>query len=434
MLNFICLSYLFVFSIFLYPSYAGADPAIITDLEYIDYTVIPLQSLTAILPVIPASLNRLPETLIPFLKPSKFVREIILVCPESITTRVRQMLQRTFASVGTPDHPDVSLHPWIGHLDPAIAVLRAISEVSTVWVLLMDDQGLSNVVDAMRSLLLHPPQCPVPFGPIGVLRSNPAPNLTPPFRRARIATYLQPPFVMPVSLGTLPINIQHSGINPWVNLGFQVSKHRLDAVGGIIGSDNKLTYFAANKPAPTNESLFPWSIKTEPWLLASPSLETSEKRGTFVFFFLLLDDLRNAAKLICKMKTKGENNIRILVYGEHVQTKVNIDWVIGLLEMERCTLIYDVLTTGFALPFSGTGSDILSKWFDTFDDPPDIIVARKELDPLVGYLLSKYQDVLLWDATLIQIPRHDLKYMEWMSSLSLIEWKSVANSIFSFSL
>ena len=124
---------------------------------------IPLQSLTAILPVVPRSLNRIPETLLPFLKPSKFIREIIIVCPESIATRVRQMLQRTVVSIGTTDHPDVSLHPWVGHLDPAIGVLRAISGVSTVWVLLMDDQGLLKVVDSMRSLLLHPPQFPVPL-------------------------------------------------------------------------------------------------------------------------------------------------------------------------------------------------------------------------------------------------------------------------------
>jgi hypothetical protein len=398
-------------------------------------TLIPLQSLTAILPIVPRSLNRTQATLLPFLKPSRFIREIILVCPESIATRVRQMLQGTFLSVGTTDHPEVSLHPWIGDLDPAIGVLRAVSEVSTVWVLLMDDQGLLKVADSMRSFLLHPPQFPVPFGPTGVLRSDP---ITRHLGRAQLAMYLRPPFVMPASLGIFPAN---NVINPWANLGLQVANHRLDGIGGIIVSDEDLVkpaYFAVNhKLAVTTQNPIPWDIKndtpSDAWLLASPSsLEASEGRGTFVFFFLVLDDLRNAAPLICRMQTRDQNGIRIFVYGEFVKYKVKADWVTGRLEMERCTLSYEVLVTGVILSFSRAGNDILSRWFNTFDDPPDVIVVRKELDPLVGYLLSNHQDILLWDATLIQIPLPDLKYTEWMSSLTLVEWKSVVNLFFNF--
>lgn len=433
---------LFALSIIFYSSlYLNAGPCLATiptspahSEDIAPPNPIPLQSLTAILPVVPHSLNRIPETLLPFFKPSKFIREIIVVCPESIATRVRQMLRSTVVSMGTADHPDVSLHPWVGHLDPAIAVLRAISGVSTVWVLLMDDQGLLKVADSMRSLLLYPPQFPVPFGPTGVLRSNPASNVTHQLGRARLAVYLRPPFVMPASLGIFPTNIQHKGIDPWANLGLQVSKHQLDAIGGIIVSDEDLNnpYFAVNhKLAAAIESPVPWDVKngtsSDTWPLASFSSEFSERRGTFVFFFLVLDDLRNAAHLICRMQTKDQNSIRIFVYGDYVQSKVKADWVTGRLEMERCILAYEVLVTGVTLSFSRVGSDILSRWFDTFDDSPDVIVVRKELDPLVGYLLSNHQAVLLWDATLIQIPRLDLKYTEWMSSLTLIEWKSVVN-------
>lgn len=443
-----CLSAL---SIIFYSSlYLNADPGLVTVPTYpansediAPPSPIPLQSLTAILPVVPRSLNRIPETLLPFLKPSKFIREIIIVCPESIATRVRQMLQRTVVSIGTTDHPDVSLHPWVGHLDPAIGVLRAISGVSTMWVLLMDDQGLLKVVDSMRSLLLHPPQFPVPFGPAGVLRSNPASNVTHHLGRARLAMYLRPPFVMPASLGIFLANIQHNGNDPWADLGLQVSKHQLDAIGGIIVSDedsDSPAYFAVNhKLAAAIESPVSWDIKndtpSDDWPLASfSSLNFFERRGTFVFFFLVLDDIRNAAHLICRMQTKDQDSIRIFVYGEYVQSKAKADWVTGRLEIQRCILTYQVLVTGVTLSFSRVGSDILSRWFDTFDDSPDVIVAPKELDSLVGYLLSNHQDLLLWDATLIQIPRFDLKYTEWMSSLTLIEWKSVVNSFFWFCL
>ena len=435
---------LFLLSIFLYSSLtlnAGtglvAIPVIPAHSEDIapaspyQSTLIPLQSLTAILPVVPHSLNRVPKILFPFLKPSSFIREVILVCPESIATPVRQILQTTFLSIGITDHPDVSLHPWAGHLDPAIGVLRAISEVSTLWVLLMDDQGLLKVADSMRSFLLHPPQFPVPLGPNGVLLSDPVPNVTHYLGQARFALYLRPPFVMPASLGTFPAK---NDINPWASLGLQVSKHRLDAIGGILISDNDLdkpAYLAVNhERAAATEIFIPWDIKNDTPSDARPlafpsSLENSERHGTFVFFFLVLDDLRNAAHLICKMHTKDV--IRIFIYGEYVQSKIQVDWVTGRLEMEHCTLTYEALVAGVTLSFSRAGSDVLSRWFDTFDDSPDIIVARKELDPLVGYLLSNHQDVLLWDATLIQIPRLDLKYTEWMSSLTLVEWKSVVN-------
>ena len=431
-MNLVCLTFV-TLALYSYAR-AGLEDAF----ESTHYALILPQSLTAILPVVPRSLNQMPEILLPFLKPSRFMREIIVICPESIVTPVRQTLQRTFVSVGAADHPEVSLRPWKGHLDPAIGVLRAISEVSTAWVLLMDDQGLSKVVDSMRFLLLHPLQFPVPFGPIGVLRAAPATNVTYHLRRAQIAMYLRPPFVMPTSLGTFSTSVQHNGINPWASLGFQVSK-RLDAIGGIIISDEYLDTLTCSavhhEKAATNESLLPWEIESdtslEVWPLASSSpLETPERHGTFVFFFLVLADLRNAAPLVCKMQLKDEYTIRIFVYGEHVQTKVEADWVTGLLEMERCILIYEVLVTGVTLSFSRAGSHIISRWFDTFDDPPDLIVARKELDPLVGYLLSNHQDILLWDVTLIQIPHLDFKYTEWMSSLTLIEWKSAANSVF----
>lgn len=443
-----CLSAL---SIILYSGlYLNAYPGLATVPTYSAHSKdiappipVPPHSLTAILPVVPRSLNRLPETLLPFLKPSEFIREIVIVCPESIATRVRQILQRTVVSIGITDHPDISLHPWVGHLDPAIGVLRAISGVSTIWVLLMDDQGLLKVADSMRSLLLHPPQFPVPFGPSGMLRStsNPASNVTHHLGRARIAMYLKPPFVMPASLGIFSANMQHNGNDPWANLGFQVSKHQLDAIGGIIVSDEDFdspAYFAVNhKLAAAIESRVSWNIKdytpSDSWTLASfSSLESSERRGTFVFFFLVLDDLRNAAHLICRMQTKDQNIIRIFVYGEYVQSKAKANWVTGRLEMERCILTYQVLVTGVTLSFSRVGSDILSRWFDTFDDSPDVVLVPKEFDPLVGYLLSNHQDLLLWDATLIQIPRLDLKYTEWMSSLTLIEWKSVAISFFGF--
>jgi hypothetical protein len=285
----------------------------------------------------------------------------------------------------------------------------------------------------MRSFLLHPPQFPVPFGPTGVLQSDPAPDAKHHLGQARLAMYLRPPFVMPASLGTFPAN---NGINPWANLGLQVSKHQLAVIGGIIVSDkdfHKPAYFAVNHNlAATTKDLIPWDIKNNTpsgaWPLVSPSsLENSETRGVFVFFFLTLDDLRNASHLICRMQTKDTDGIRVFVYGEYVHSDVEVDWVTGRLEMERCTLTYEILVTGVTLSFSRAGSDILSRWFDTFDETPDIIVARKEFDPLVGYLLSNHQDVLLWDATLIQIPQFDLKYTEWMSSLTLVEWKSVAS-------
>jgi hypothetical protein len=215
--------------------------------------------------------------------------------------------------------------------------------------------------------------------------------------------------------------------------------HQLDAIGGIIVSDedsDSPAYFAVNhKLAAAIESPVSWDIKNDTasdgWPLASfSSLEISEGRGSFVFFFLVLDDLRSAAHLICRMQTKDQNNIRIFVYDEYVQSKAKTDWVTGRLEMERCILTYQILVTGVTLSFSRVGSDILPRWFDTFDDSPDVIVIPRELDPLVGYLLSSHQDLLLWDATIIQIPRLDLKYTEWMSSLTLIEWKSVVNSFF----
>jgi len=132
----------------------------------------PPQSLTALLPVLAHTLEQMYETLEPFLNEAPdTLREVVILCPESIFTAVRRELQRTFSSSTFANHADVFLHPYHWTLSTQAAIDQATASVTTGWVLVMNESGLRDVDSAMRKVLLSPANVTYALGPTGSVLS-----------------------------------------------------------------------------------------------------------------------------------------------------------------------------------------------------------------------------------------------------------------------
>ncbi|KAF8159700.1 hypothetical protein B0H34DRAFT_654996 [Crassisporium funariophilum] len=415
--------------------YAGpaGGPPLVT-LDHMSRSI-PRHSLTAILPITPQTMNRTQMTLLPFLAPSNCLREIILVCPDFIATDVRRILQRIFVSTGTADQPDVSLHPWIGYMLPSLAVIRAIADVSTKYVLLLDESGLFEVEEPMRSVLLSPPDVHVPFGPNKLSLSASAYQMRLLTDAFELSVYHLPPFVVPTSLAA-SFNSHAVSIDLWLDFAIHLFIGRREHMGG----DTSLRQAAQKSPlsipaqdiSVLDDNLFPgWKSSflndthSEGLNIASPASKLARQVGNFVFFLPTLDDLVHLAPLICKMASSGDFEIQILVYPQaKASSEPDLDWEAKASSTKHCSLAYNQTTGRTPLSFSDSGSQLLVDWLGTLNKIPDVIVALQDMDALVGFLLSEHKKILFLDATVVRIPRFDLQYTEWMSSLTLLEWKN----------
>jgi hypothetical protein len=419
----------------LFRELSGGDTTQSDFLELVDSmdsslaAVVPPQSMTVILPIISGTLHNTQYLLAPFLHPLERIREVIVICPDAIALDVRRRLQKTFASQGSPDHPDISLRPWQGHLDINIAVLRSSIDSTSDWVLIMDESGLTDLSQPTRDALLNPPCVTLPFGPKGVAHSSIYRSNAFNLGRAQPAHSLRPPFVVPLSLMVSVYN-DMTGItlDPWLDLAKRISRHeRNDEIGGILilvdTTVEKEFYSSAELgdiPTPTVHAL-----PLPDW---KPNLPTSQPifiPSRFIFLLPTREDLRSVAPLICKMKfTHKRVRIRLLIYDElYDKATLTLDWETEFFETYRCSIKYNILTGRVPLSFAKSGSSLLSQWLNSEPALVDVVFTLSERDHLVSFLDVHFK-TLFSEATHIRVPRLDLSNTEWMSSLTLIEWKS----------
>ncbi len=398
----------------------------------LDY--LPSRTLSAILPILPTTLDDMKDLLDPFLNFNSRVgplREVIIVCPQSTVAEVRRELQAMFSS-SSPEGVDlhVSLRPWPWqqtHADVQTAVLGFAAEVTTQWVLIMDENGLKRTTKSERSALLRPPNVTMPLGPHG-LALNDYVSLTSQWGFLQPAHYLCPPFVMPSFIAHAP-NLSNKNGNIWTNLGSYVSEHRADAVGGLMLRTSGSSSVQPDQPDSIDSSL-DWHIPLHEGILndtvIAPSLEDlSDARTTdFVFFLQELDDLERVSPLICRFLTGGSRpNLRVLIYESSYPSPNALGWKSAVFKGDACAIDYDILTG--KQPFSSASSTALMNWLRRRSRLVQIVFTLKEMDPLVSFLIFQ-QHSIFSKATIISIPRADLEYTDWMSSLTITELKGIA--------
>ncbi|KAF8909418.1 hypothetical protein CPB84DRAFT_1766090 [Gymnopilus junonius] len=282
----------------------------------------------------------------------------------------------------------------------------------TDWILIMDDSGLRDLPQSARTTLLHPPSLFLPFGPKGVLLPIYHSTQDPQLGQIFSAEYVIPPFVTPSPL--LSSFVAGSGTleySSWADFGHHTATHFSDTTGGIL-------FQVESRVLPHSVNLI--GSKSVSPMAAPPG----PLRTQFVFFLPTREDLRRAAPLICAMQGTEEKQLKVLIYDDIPKQAAQQDFEEASLQGSRCIVKYDFLTGRTSLSFTREGSAILSGWLDNQRVSVDVVMSVKEMDPLIGFLRSELNHPSFHDATVILIPRKDLDHIEWMSSLSLEEWKS----------
>ena len=423
-------------------------------------------TITAILPVLPETVDQVQDFLKPFLNPPDSIQfhgnngqfrisHLIVLSPESSLGFVRRELQAAFMFLrpALDLDLDISLSPWALQfpvdesdeisLDIDVALLRAVSQLyleEETMILLMDPTGLSSLSSSsvlsllcpVPNLLLDPnSQVALPFGPYGV-----KPELYTPILSAleigfsldlQPAKYLYPPFIISSSVVTTFCNhllllesedqIRDVGgvsANVWALLGSFISSFRNDSIGGLRVQPAMTTDFPGSSNEDTHNIPFP------------PS--TTKKPLDFLFILPTLDDLHRASCLICHLLTNSTRpNLLVIVYTTsppfEPQTEFEaVAWDSLVSESDpKCRIPYEKLTSSSYLT--------LSAWFFQHVSSPDamlqiqILFTVKQYTPWLPFIISQSSDVFN-STTHISIPREDLPYTDWMASLTIAELKS----------
>lgn len=430
-----------------------------------------LRAITAILPVLPETVDQIPDLLKPFLNPpdamqlpgeynQSKITHLIVLSPESSLSFVRRELQAAFIFLrpALDLDLDISLHPWSLQipidesdeisLEVDVALLRAVSHLGVeknAMILLMDPTGLSSLSSSSLFTLLSPiydllldenTHTSLPFGPYGVkAESYRLISSTPEWGFSvdlQPATYLYPPFV--ISLSIVETFCDHlllleteeqtgdaAGVsaNIWPVLGTFISSFRNDSIGGL-----KLQPATATDPqGPSSE---PTNVKSSTRLSKLTPVD-------FLFIFPTLEDLLHASSLICLLsKNSTCPNLLIVIYSNQplpFDTQIepeDVIWESLVFEhAQSCRIPYEHLTTSSHIAFS--------TWFLHRLSPSDstlrihILFTLNEFTTFFPFVVSQNPKIFN-STTHISLPRSDLAYADWIGSLTIAELKSKVRS------
>ncbi|KAK7030635.1 hypothetical protein R3P38DRAFT_3394049 [Favolaschia claudopus] len=349
--------------------------------EFFTGTVVEAGSLVAVLPVTLASLSTLNDTLSLLISPPSCVSQVLIVCPESLHSRIRTTIRQTLRAAPDSEYsPGVSLYSWNGN--PSAGVLIAATQLSYKWLLLLDDTDMKSLSDRTRRMLLCPILGDVPIGPRGVAGASDNLSCLPPSSEMRPASYLLPPFALPASL----VSQIHGS---WSELGRAVSDSRKTSYGGVVRGYGDPDLDWCNQPRHSSFS-------------ALAQKHSSTTAGLFLFLLPNIGDLRLLVKLMCRLQTSG-HSVKVLLYSE---PSADLDHEIY---DSGCHISYQAMN-----PTARLVHTTILDWVERIDGNPDVIFALKE--PATQLLqIDRF--------VIVRVPRDDLPYVYWMGSLSLVEWQ-----------
>lgn len=382
--------------------------------------VIPSHSLTAILPVTLNSIETLEETLASMAGPSKSLREIILVCPESVVSQAYTAIRRVAFS--GPGSPVFELYTLVDGADYRSGVLNAASRISTEWVLFLDHHGLIQETNNTRHFLINPPGASLPIGPRGVYVS--ADNVSCVISDSpEAASYLYPPFVMPTPLVFKDLLLAPGSI--WENLGQSISESRADGLGGIVvsGGANATDWCSIINRTP-HVSLRLSQLESIEFLDETVSNIDGSTQGNTsgfgVFGILLptLNDFRLLNPLACLLQDAG-HRVETFIYNERGMPGGVMGYEDRGFTSQHCTLAYTVHSRGLPRP------TLAIDWLRMIDARPDVLIYPREEDGFTAYISSIRRGKLLGSTVFVHLSREDFPHSVWMGTLSMIEWRSM---------
>jgi hypothetical protein len=381
-------------------------------------------SFTVALPVTEKSAHTLELTIIGLLEYQSTIQEVVILCPELLLSIARSSIRNTISSYGESLPTLLTLLPCPRAACSADALIGTAFHVSTDWTLFLEDSGLRQVNRATLSLLLNPPAVTFPLGVEGfAFPMSEAHNRTclTPLASHRPADFLVPPLVLPgFILSDVYALPDHLTIDSWSALGRWVSEERPDMIGGVIINRDLAAVDCSESNSETQDTGNRQRLSTpiddyHPRIFgpeAPPSIASNQKsHGHFGLFFPSRDDLVAFSQSACGL-VAGGHHLDILLYSEadHDQASISTD---------TCTLHFHSTSS------ATTAVLIVSSWLSQSSGPFDVIIFLTAEDKFTASLLLSVRDSAHGACTVVQLPREDLIYSDWMGALSLTEWKSI---------
>ncbi len=388
-------------------------------------------SLAVILPVTSTSLVSLDSTLSALLSLSGDLSEIVLVISPYIQGNVRLAVQRII-SEDSLVVLDVSISLWPDGLEEGAAVLYVARTVQATRILFLDTTGLDTIDLATREMLVGTFSTLLPVGPRGFDLSGDYYRCILPEEDPQASAFLVPPFSIS-NLLVPPHDLDpHPVYDIWSALGQHISRARFERVGGVVASRGNFTSsWCTGSPTDLQDSsvLPPAALQildapivaevdsnteTFPDVVTAFSVSTNE---TMAIVFSSIQDIVSFGSAICGMLRQGY--LVEIIATQEVQT--------GAVGMQRIMLNDDCYAE-VVLPVFRSQHDpethALTNWFASFEVLPEVIVYSSDDYAVNVAVNSAYNTKDTSSPTIIRIPRNDLRFSDWMGSLTIQELRS----------
>jgi hypothetical protein len=342
-------------------------------------------SLTAVLPVTAESIENFGERLTSLYYADSCLYEILVESPQFLALRIKEAVHALVHKEAPGyNRPVVSIHLYGSARQ--IDFRHYANKVTTDWVLVLDEHGLHGVDGSTRHRLLNPMALSMPFGICGVTNGTCVSSSNSPRR----VSYLLPPFV------TQAVQLRNGKC--------------IDSLISPVAVEKPCAVILPRpSPSTTRCSCLNHTVNVErqrPLIpTASRNLITSPSYGPAQFAVLVptLYDLQSLSSLLCRLQSKGFI-ITSLVYADEGQTY-------GNLRLIGCSLFYHVITGNNSEEKLGS----LIQKIHALQKIADVVIVPKGEFPLSLKTRRHGQ-------TVVEIPRAEFRYSQWMGSLTLQEW------------
>ncbi|KAI0792145.1 hypothetical protein C8Q75DRAFT_622338 [Abortiporus biennis] len=375
----------------------------------------PLETSLAILyPITSQSLSHAPDVLSMILTARRPFCEVAIISSQELHSTIRDILRTLLTSSSTSSFVETSIYSWPVGLSEQDAILTISRELYSDEIMILDTSAHGSLHPLDFELLLNSPASLLPRGLLGFsIDGTGTPRCRAPSTTAQPVSFVRPPFIL-WTTSIPPINPWDSeGQEPWLEFARSIPSIRTNDIGGIlIGVDD-----------PERFSCYDFQEDKS-------STNTSDKQdmqltetGNFILIFPDLRDLRRLYPLVCRLQQHG-HSIQALVSSEYLAKDAERATYQRSSPQSSC----DVKITVF--PESDTLDEQLYALVDWLNlNTPDVLLSP--IDETGHHLLlqlmelAKANEELLFSAvTHIQIPISELPFTDWMSSLSLHEWRN----------
>ncbi|KAF8631855.1 hypothetical protein AX15_002125 [Amanita polypyramis BW_CC] len=380
-----CLWYILI-PLFLWPFWlllvsldrrAPTDPPLVSVLD--TASLINASSLTAILPVTPDSLANLPEQLATLYDTQSCLYEILVESPQSLALYAKNIVHTFVHRFSEPNRPIISVHLYTSVNGSGLSQYG--SKVSTEWVLILDENALDRLDASTRHKLLNPLALPIPFGICGMANGSCVSSSDFPLP----VSYIVPPFVIPTPLLRNSECFNRSSV--------PIGARKSCAVI-LPQPSHSVKHCSCSSGIDFDERWDPFISKND--------TASSNGAGQFTVLVPTTHDLRTLSPLLCRLQLQTIE-INTLIYADGGQAS-------GKFRAKSCSLHY-------RLVIGRNNREQLLRLVDEVSmlKMVDVIIIPKGEFPLSLKPQRRGQ-------VIVEIPRADFQYSQWMGSLTLQEW------------